>query len=137
MSGFLSAAAGIASGLLGAMGLGGGGILIIYLSLFTNIPQDQAQGINLLFFLPTALIALFIYQRKKLIEWRLAIPFAIFGIAGSFLGSYLSQNIDNDVLSKMFGGLLLVMGVKTLFTKKKKPESAPPERLPAHPAAKP
>lgn len=65
LSGLWSAVAGILSGLLGAMGLGGGGILIIYLSIFTSIPQAQAQGINLLFFLPTAVLALIVYQRKS------------------------------------------------------------------------
>ena len=118
MNAFLSAAAGILSGLLGAMGMGGGGVLIIYLSLFTNTPQDQAQGINLLFFLPAAVIALFFYQRKKLIVWRLAIPFALLGILGSFAGAWLSANIDNTLLSKMFGALLLLMGLKTLFGRK-------------------
>lgn len=118
MNAFFCAAAGILSGLLGAMGMGGGGVLIIYLSLFTNTPQDQAQGINLLFFLPAAVIALFFHQRKKLIVWRLAIPFALLGILGSFWGAWLSANIDNTMLSKMFGALLLLMGLKTLFSKK-------------------
>ncbi|MEE0101703.1 MAG: sulfite exporter TauE/SafE family protein [Acutalibacteraceae bacterium] len=122
LSGLWSAVAGILSGLLGAMGLGGGGILIIYLSIFTSIPQAQAQGINLLFFLPTAVLALIVYQRKKLIVWRIAVPFALFGVLGSLLGSYLSRGIDNEVLSKMFGALLLLMGIKTLFARKRNPQ---------------
>lgn len=136
MSGLWSAVAGILSGLLGAMGLGGGGILIIYLSLFTTIPQAQAQGINLLFFLPIAVLALVVYQRKKLIVWRIAVPFALFGVTGSLLGSYLSRGIDNEVLSKMFGALLLLMGIKTLFARKKK-QQVTESRLPQPNVSKP
>ena len=62
--------AGLFSGILGGMGLGGGGILIIYLSLFTDIKQLTAQGINLLFFIPIGLIALTIYAFKKQIKWK-------------------------------------------------------------------
>ena len=67
MEWIISAAAGILSGIIGAMGMGGGGVLIIYLNLFTDIPQSTAQGINLLFFLPTAVLAVLYYTKKKLI----------------------------------------------------------------------
>ena len=56
--------AGILSGMLGAMGLGGGGVLIIYLTLFANLQQQTAQGINLLLFLPCAAISVILYHRK-------------------------------------------------------------------------
>ncbi|MGN0550691.1 MAG: sulfite exporter TauE/SafE family protein [Acutalibacteraceae bacterium] len=119
MNGIIQIIAGILSGMLGAMGLGGGGILIIYLTLFTDIAQDKAQGINLLFFLPCAVIALFVYGRKKLIEWKIAVPFALFGVLGSFIGSQAARNIDNTLLTKMFGGLLILMGIRTFFVKER------------------
>ena len=50
--------AGLFSGIIGAMGLGGGAVLIIYLSVFTDMPQLEAQGINLIFFIPIAIAAL-------------------------------------------------------------------------------
>ena len=56
--------AGILSGIIGAMGIGGGGILIIYLTLFADMEQMAAQGINLLFFIPCAVVALIIHIRK-------------------------------------------------------------------------
>ncbi len=101
------------------MGMGGGGILIIYLSIFTSIPQSTAQGINLLFFIPIGIFSVIMYQRKHLICWRIAIPFAIFGVIGSFLGGYISQMLDDKLLSKLFAILLLIMGAKELFTKSK------------------
>lgn len=112
--------AGVGSGILGAMGMGGGGILIIYLTLFANVNQATAQGINLLFFIPTALLALFVYWKKKLISWRLAIPSALMGILGAVAGAYLSSRIDNYWLSKGFGVLLLIMGIIQFFSNSEK-----------------
>ena len=60
--------AGLFSGIIGGMGLGGGAVLIIYLTLFTETEQLTAQGINLLFFIPTALLAVIIYAVKKKIK---------------------------------------------------------------------
>ena len=62
--------AGLFSGIIGGMGMGGGAVLIIYLSLFTDTPQIKAQGINLLFFIPIGLTALIIYAFKKQIKWK-------------------------------------------------------------------
>ncbi len=109
--------AGVISGILGSMGLGGGGVLIIYLTLFTDTPQDTAQGINLLFFLPCAIVAIIVYSRKKLIVWKVAIPFAILGVVGSIIGSEISKHIDNNILTKLFGALLIIMAIKTFFSK--------------------
>ena len=56
--------AGFISGTAGALGLGGGGILVIYLTVFAGVEQFQAQGINLLFFIPSAAIAVFLHWKK-------------------------------------------------------------------------
>ena len=96
MEWIISAAAGILSGIIGAMGMGGGGVLIIYLNLFTDIPQSTAQGINLLFFLPTAVLAVLYYTKKKLIIWRIAIPFSLMGIIGTLVGCYFCGRIRQE-----------------------------------------
>lgn len=119
MEWIISAIAGILSGIIGAMGMGGGGVLIIYLNLFTDTPQNTAQGINLLFFLPTAILAVLYYCKKKLIVWKIALPFASMGVIGTVIGSFLCGKLDNTVLSKMFGVLLLVMGILGLLKKDK------------------
>ncbi len=116
----ISAIAGILSGMIGAMGMGGGGVLIIYLNLFTDIPQSMAQGINLLFFLPTAVLAVLYYSKKKMIVWEIAVPFAFMGILGTIAGCYLCGKFDNSILTKLFGILLLVMGTAGLFKKDRK-----------------
>ena len=118
MSEILTSIAGVLSGLLGAMGLGGGGILIIYLSLFTDTPQATAQGINLIFFIPSALIAVFVYFKKKLISLKVAVISSVLGVVGAFFGTKLSYMLDDNILSKLFGILLLIMGLSQLFSKK-------------------
>ncbi len=110
---------GILAGLLTSLGFGGGGVLIIYLTLFTSIPQHTAQGINLLFFIPSAILSLIIYSKDKLVKWRVAIPFAIFGVVGALVGVEISKIMDSSLLSKIFGGLLIIMGLKTLISKSK------------------
>ncbi|GHU82551.1 hypothetical protein AGMMS50284_4610 [Clostridia bacterium] len=117
MSGVWCAIAGFSSGVLGSMGLGGGGILILYFALFTNTPQDTAQGINLLFFIPIGIFSLIVYHKQKLLKWRVALPFALFGIVGSLGGTWLCAKIDNHILSMLFGVLLIIMGLKELFSK--------------------
>ncbi len=107
--------AGLFSGILGAMGLGGGAVLIIYLTLFTETEQLTAQGINLLFFIPTALLAVIIYSIKRKIKWKLTVKIAVWGLIGAALGLSLTSLLGGEITSKIFGGLLILMGVSEIF----------------------
>lgn len=120
MNSLVEAFAGVTSGTLGAMGMGGGGILIIYLTIFANVAQRKAQGINLIFFIPMALVSIFVYARKKLIEWKIAIPACVAGMTGALIGAWLSSIIDGYWLSKIFAVLLFLIGLKQLFGKYEK-----------------
>ena len=111
--------AGLLSGIIGAMGLGGGAVLIIYLSLFTENDQLKSQGINLLFFIPIALIAVIIYAIKKEIKWKLNLKISLFGIVGTLLGWLVAGFLGGEIIKKLFGGLLLFLGAKELFSKGK------------------
>ena len=107
--------AGLFSGIIGGMGMGGGAVLIIYLSLFTDTPQLKSQGINLLFFIPIGLLALIIYAFKKQIKWKTVIPLALYGLLGAIAGVLLTNVLGNTYTAKAFGGLLLIMGLKEIF----------------------
>ena len=107
--------AGLFSGILGAMGLGGGAVLIIYLTLFTETEQLTAQGINLLFFIPTALLAVIIYAVKKKIKWRLTVKISLWGLLGTALGMSLTSLLGGELTAKIFGGLLILMGLLEIF----------------------
>ncbi|MDO4731744.1 MAG: sulfite exporter TauE/SafE family protein [Clostridia bacterium] len=116
MNHFISAIAGLLSGALGAMGLGGGGVLIIYLTLCENIAQTTAQGINLLFFIPSAVIASIYYIFKKMIDYKAVGLMSISGVLGAFLGFTVSVFVDAYILGKIFALLLLIVGIKQLFS---------------------
>ena len=108
------------AGLLGAMGFGGGGILIIYLTQILNHGQLKAQGMNLIFFIPSAVVALIIHIKNKLIKFREILPFIIAALPGVALGLYLTTVVSSKILADIFGVLLIIMGVKEFFSKKGK-----------------
>ena len=112
--------AGLFSGIIGGMGLGGGAVLIIYLCVFKDVEQLKAQGINLLFFIPIALVAVIIYALKKQIKWKLTIPIAIGGILGAAGGFFLTDIIGGNFTAKLFGGFLILLGIKEIFSKQAK-----------------
>ena len=112
--------AGLFSGVLGAMGLGGGAVLIIYLALFTNTQQLAAQGINLLFFIPIALLSVVIYSIKKKIKWRLTIILSLWGLIGAASGIMLTKYLGGEITSKLFGALLIIMGIYEIFKRNNK-----------------
>ena len=111
--------AGLFSGIIGGMGMGGGAVLIIYLTVFKHTDQLKAQGINLLFFIPIALLAVIIYAFKRQIKWRVTLPLAIGGLLGAVAGFFLTDFIGGNLTAKMFGGFLILLGIKELFAKTK------------------
>lgn len=109
--------AGLFSGIAGAMGLGGGAVLIIYLNLFTDTDRLTAGGINLIFFIPISLLAVTIYAFKGQIKWKMVIPLALFGLLGAVCGIWLADIIGGKLIGKIFGGILLFMGLRETFSK--------------------
>ena len=107
--------AGLLSGVIGAMGMGGGAVLIIYLTLFAEVEQLKAQGINLIFFIPIGITALFIYCKKGKIKWKTVLPLAAGGLIGAFLGLFLTSVMGADLIGKIFGGFLILLGILEIF----------------------
>lgn len=130
--------AGLLSGILGAMGMGGGGVLIIYLTLIAGLDQRAAQGINLILFIPCAILALFFYVRKGLIDFRTALAAAAAGLVGALGGVFLSGWMDVVWLRRIFGAMLLLIGIRELFAKKppRGEEQEEPEKQNNQPAEK-
>lgn len=102
---------GFFSGIIGGMGMGGGTILIPALILFANIDPKIAQSINLLSSIPMTIFALLIHIKNKKVILKLVIPIASFGILGAIFGSFLATYLSSEVLKKVFGVFLLVIGV--------------------------
>lgn len=106
---------GFLSGIVSGMGIGGGTIMIPALVFFAGASQQIAQSVNLLFFIPTAIIALFIHVKNKNIDFKLAIPIIITGLIGAYFGSHLAVALSGLTLKKWFGFFLLAMGLYELI----------------------
>ena len=98
----------LAAGALGAMGLGGGGVLLLWLSLL-GTDQLAAQGINLLFILPVGAVGLWLHRKNGLVVFSAALPMALGGLLGLGLGTALAGSLPGTVLRRLFG--LLIAGV--------------------------
>ncbi len=109
---------GFLTGVLASMGLGGGFILVVWLTIFEGVQQRAAQGINLLFFLPIALISLVLHIKNHLINAALIKKTALGGVLGAVIGTYGAQLVDNWVLRKLFALFLLSFGLRELFAKR-------------------
>lgn len=111
---------GIVSGIVSSLGMGGGTILILCLSLFMGIDQHIAQGANLIFFIPTAIVAIFINQKNKLIKWKTGIIIIVSGIIGTIIGAKISVSLDTKSLKLYFGIFLLCIATFEIYTLLKK-----------------
>lgn len=78
---------GLISGIISGTGMGGGTILILVLSIFLGVEQHTAQATNLVFFIPTSISAIIVSIKSKLIEWKIGITIAIFGVVGAIVRS--------------------------------------------------
>ena len=106
---------GIIGGLLGGMGMGGGTLLIPLLTIGLSVPQQTAQFINLVAFIPMSALALIVHIRngyvvKKRIFYVI-VPALVFAVAGSFIATVVSAAI----LKKAFGGFLILLGAAYFF----------------------
>ena len=125
--------AGLVSGIVGGMGMGGGTLLIPILTIFLSFKQKNAQAINLLVFIPMALVALIIHIKNKLVDFKVGIPVVISGVIFSVLGSLLASVLSNEILQKIFGVFLLAVGinqaVQTIISLKKSKEKPKFEKV--------
>ena len=111
---------GLGASILSAWGVGGGTLLLLVMTLFLDVDQRTAQGINLLFFLPTAASALVCHARGGYLDkptLKSAVPLAV---AAALAGAWIATNLDVAVLRKPFGVYLLLSGVSLLWPQEKR-----------------
>lgn len=113
---------GLFSGIVSGMGIGGGAILIPALIMLENVNQQIAQGINLVYFIPTAVVSLIVHIRRKNVEVKTALIIGAGGILGAVFGSVIAKNIHSSMLGKLFGFFLLGIGIYEIFKGLKKGE---------------
>ena len=112
---FVSAILGILSGL----GTGGGSLLILYLTCIQNMPMDQSRSINLLFFIPSALVACLFRWKQGRLDIKKVLPAILAGSISAAIFAHLSTQWDTQALQKIFGALLVITGIRELFYKPK------------------
>lgn len=106
---------GVLSGTVAALGMGGGTILIMLLNIFTELNQHLIQGINLIFFIPTAIVSIYLNIKNKIIDYKISSIIIISGIIGAIVGANISFNIDNPNLKKYFGYFLLLIAFFEIY----------------------
>lgn len=108
---FLFILFGVLGGVLGGMGMGGGTLLIPLLTIFLSVEQKSAQGINLIAFLPMAIVALIIHFKNKMVSFKEILWIIIPGMIASISFSFIASSLNNKVLSFLFGIFLILIAV--------------------------
>ena len=115
----MALAVGSILGFLSGLGVGGGSLLLLWLTQVAGMAQGTARLLNLMFFLPAALGASLIRLKKGSIRWDLWLWTVIPATAATWLCVRLSAGLDTELLRKLFGGLLILVGLQELFGRKK------------------
>jgi uncharacterized protein len=110
---------GILSGILaGVFGVGGAIIVIPALVFILGMSQHQAQGTSLAFMLPpVGILATWNYWKEGHVNWKIALVLSLTFVIGAWLGSHFSINMSDKLLRKLFGGLMIIIAIKMIFTK--------------------
>ena len=107
-------------GFLSGIGVGGGSLLMLWLTLVLNMEHAVARNINLLFFLPSALIASVFRWKQGALDFKKILPAVITGCISAGVFAWLSRNLDIQIIKKLFGVLLLRTGFRELFYRPRK-----------------
>lgn len=108
------------SGIAASMGLGGGTVLILFLTMSEGLSQRAAQGINLVFFIPAAMLSLWLHSKNGFIEWKKIIPAMITGTVTAFICATAANSIPQGVSRRLFGAFILLMGMRSLASAHRK-----------------
>lgn len=102
---------GLIGGAVGGMGMGGGTLLIPLLTIFGKIPQNIAQSINLIAFIPMSIVALIIHIKNKLVEKKGLLFIILPALVTAVLSSILVSKINSKTLSLCYGVFITLAGV--------------------------
>ena len=107
---------GVVSGIVSGTGMGGGTILIFLLTFFMGVEQHIAQATNLIFFVPTSIVAIIVNLKNKNIYLKSALIISVFGILGAIIGANISINMDVKILKRLFGIFLAIIAIHEIYT---------------------
>lgn len=104
--------------ILSGLGIGSGGLFVIFLTAVYGVSVTQARGMNLLFFVFSASAALILHSLRRRIDLSLALKLAIFSLIGTLIGTRIAAHIDPSLLRQLFGTFLIICGGYTLLSAK-------------------
>ena len=107
--------AGLLAAALSALGLGGGSLLLIWLTLVAGVDPATAKGVNLLFFLACAAASVLVYAKKKQIDYKIALWAILPGLPGALIGFWFSGLLPAKTASRLLAVILLLVGGRELF----------------------
>lgn len=106
-------------GFLSGIGVGGGSLLILWLTLVIKMDAHAARTLNLLFFLPSAAIACLFQWHHRNLSIRKIFPSVLAGCLTAAVFAFIGNSLDISILKKLFGGLLIITGLRELFYRPK------------------
>lgn len=115
----VSLAVGTVLGFLSGLGVGGGSLLILWLTMILGMDQTSARTVNLMFFFPAAAISVYYRRKQGILDLKKMLPAILAGCIGALLSSLLEGRLSTALLKKGFGLLLIATGVRELLYKPK------------------
>ena len=106
---------GLIAGIVTGLGMGGGTILILLLSVFLGQDQHVAQATNLIFFIPTSIAAIYTNFKYKNVNLKLALTVSSFGVLGAIIGATISSAINSTILKKFFAVFILIIAIYEIY----------------------
>lgn len=106
-------------GFLAGLGVGGGSLLVLWLTLAVGMEHSQARIINLCFFIPAALISCLFRWKQGSLDYKKVLPAVIAGCAAAGIFSWLSRYLPLEAIQRLFGFLLLITGIRELLYQRK------------------
>ncbi len=103
---------------LSGMGMGSGGLLVVFLTLFADIPQIRAQGINLLFFLFSSGASMLVHIQKRHLSFPVIAIVSVAGLLGALPGTYAALLLPEKLVRTIFGCMLVLSGSIALLRTK-------------------
>lgn len=110
----LEGIAGLVSGIFSSMGMGGGSLLVVFMSVFFGAEQQRVQGVNLIYFIPVALLSVWRLRKEKLLEIKTALLLSAGGIPIAVTFCFFALNTEGGLLRRLFGMAVFIYGVISL-----------------------
>lgn len=116
----LSILIGLLLGFLAGLGIGGGSLLMLWLTLVLETPYPTARAVNLLFFLAAAGGVSVLRLKRGNLNFKAVLPAVLSGCLLAALSSWLGKGLELNWIKKCFGVLLLLTGLRELFYRPRK-----------------